>query len=48
MNINDFYSAIVQTDNTDNLTNLFISADFFNKNTIELCSGSITAARKMN
>ena len=48
MNINDFYSTIVQTDNTDNLTDLFISADFFSKNTIGLCSGSTGAARQMN
>lgn len=48
MNIKDFYTAIVQTDNTDNLTNLFISADFYSKNTIGLCSGSTGASRKMN
>lgn len=48
MNINDFYSAIVQTDNTDNLTSLFISADFFSKNNIGLCSGLTGISRQMN
>lgn len=48
MEIKDFYTAIVQTDNTDNLTSLFISADFYSKNTVGLCSGSNGASRQMN
>ena len=35
--VKDLYSIIVQTDNIDQLKNVFIAADFFTKNTNDLC-----------
>jgi hypothetical protein len=43
----DFYTVQVQTDNTDYLSNIFVSADYFSKNTAGLCATNATASRKM-
>lgn len=45
--VKDLYTAIVQTDNTDALKDVIISADFFTKNNANICSGSGSPSRQM-
>jgi hypothetical protein len=43
----DLYTLIVNTDNTNQLTNVFVAADFYTKNTFSLCSGAGTPSRQL-
>ncbi len=45
--VKDLYNVIVRTDNTDSLTDIFVAADFYSKNNINLCSASSTPSRTM-
>lgn len=37
--IKDLYTVIVKTDNPDELDNVFVSGDFYSKNSLNLCNG---------
>lgn len=45
--ISDINSAIVRTDNTDALTDLFIAGDFYSKPNAQVCANVITSFKKM-
>lgn len=38
--IKDLYTVMVKTDNPDQLDNVFVSGDFYSKNSLNLCKGS--------
>lgn len=47
--IKDLYTVIVKTDNPDQLDNVFVSGDFYSKNSLGLCTGPASApSRQMN